>query len=838
MVFQKKSAIIRKEKLIANNIKRGIESKARYAEEKARWEAAEQAEAAAQMSPTKSAACCGRRVVKLQFLADSLWCDFCGDSLCLKFVENEERKGLASDFTIRCHRCLLVYRVHSDEKGGLRLKAALGCMDSGVGHEQFNKLLSVMNLPPLYRNTFIRAQECVGQSLASVARNSCKEAIQLEKGVTEDSTRARRTLSESNVDNIPMETSPCSENPEDPPIPNIPDSTPRRARRVTICETVSIAAKGDMGWDKRGNGRSYNSHSGRMSVMAALSNKILAYDVVSNYCAKCARGATPGDHKCAKNYDGCAKGMEPHSASKLIASNVDLQEAGVVIGQFIGDRDSSTIARLRRDCSHPVEKIIDLNHTMSGFNNALYKNCPKYKWLKSNIIDYLKRALGYAIKQHKGDAEGVRAAIMIIEKHTFGEHEECGDWCGAKEDPANYIFKSLPRQTGFTEEKYPGWRSDFHAVLLSQAREAENLAPCGSTQQNESFNHMAVTRARKSRFYTGTEANFLRVSAAVCEKNLGSAYTEQVFGNSALSPPAFRTRLNVERGKRSGMASVMERASEAASGPSWLPELIHVTDACVPVIIDLETTGFLATDQIVQIAVKCGTEQQSWYMVPTKKIHPGAAAVTGLNMRNGKLYLHDCCKDTTTPTEVARQLLQFLASCGSSVFLTGRNIIQFDAPRIIKFMKEQGFLKEFGKCVAGFTDTLPLLKQGTVKKQAELAKKYLTGTAWEDLQQSAHNALTDCIVLEGLLNHFEVSNDLLWKSLMTFRAFMERQVALKKINEILPSLQPLSTYVTKHMIGKMAFAGVTIDELEEVYEEKQLNGLVACLGVQINGKPR
>lgn len=67
-----------------------------------------------------------------------------------------------------------------------------GCMDSGVGHEQLNKLLSVMSLPPLYRNTIIRAQECVGQSLASVARNSCKEAIQLEKSLTEDSTRARR----------------------------------------------------------------------------------------------------------------------------------------------------------------------------------------------------------------------------------------------------------------------------------------------------------------------------------------------------------------------------------------------------------------------------------------------------------------------------------------------------------------------------------------------------------------------------------------------------------------------------------------------------------------------
>lgn len=129
---------------------------------------------------------------------------------------------------------------------------------------------------------------------------------------------------------------------------------------------------------------------------------------------------------------------EPHSAVKLVVKNPHLKEAGVIVDQFIGDKDSSTIAALRRESTHHITKITDLNHNTKSFNNALW-NLKKstQRWLTSAVIDYLKKLLNYAIHQNKNNVDGVRAAIMNIEKHTFGEHDGCGSWCNAKSDPEN-----------------------------------------------------------------------------------------------------------------------------------------------------------------------------------------------------------------------------------------------------------------------------------------------------------------------------------------------------------------------------------------------------------------
>lgn len=67
--------------------------------------------------------------------------------------------------------------------------------------------------------------------------------------------------------------------------------TPKRPRAASSNpEPVKITVKYDFGWDKRGNGFTYDSHSGRGAIFGNESNKILGYDVVSSYCAKCARG--------------------------------------------------------------------------------------------------------------------------------------------------------------------------------------------------------------------------------------------------------------------------------------------------------------------------------------------------------------------------------------------------------------------------------------------------------------------------------------------------------------------------------------------------------------------
>lgn len=59
-----------------------------------------------------------------------------------------------------------------------------GCIDSGVGHEQFNKLLSSMYLPTIHPRSMKLAEDRVGKSIVAVAQDSCVAAIAEEKELT------------------------------------------------------------------------------------------------------------------------------------------------------------------------------------------------------------------------------------------------------------------------------------------------------------------------------------------------------------------------------------------------------------------------------------------------------------------------------------------------------------------------------------------------------------------------------------------------------------------------------------------------------------------------------
>lgn len=58
----------------------------------------------------------GYRIVQIKKLADQMKCNFCQENLSFDAVENEERHGLASVFTIRCSKCLFLSKVETGEK--------------------------------------------------------------------------------------------------------------------------------------------------------------------------------------------------------------------------------------------------------------------------------------------------------------------------------------------------------------------------------------------------------------------------------------------------------------------------------------------------------------------------------------------------------------------------------------------------------------------------------------------------------------------------------------------------------------------------------------------------
>jgi len=115
--------------------------------------------------------------------------------------------------------------------------------------------------------------------------------------------------------------------------------------------------------------------------------------------------------------------MEPDIAIEIIAKNKDFEKHNVKLGTLIGDDDSSTIAAVRRECSHPVAKWSDLNHATKKLSKALWaQKIPK------DVIEYLKYCFGCALKKNKGNVEATENAIKNIIPHAFDEHAKC-EWC-------------------------------------------------------------------------------------------------------------------------------------------------------------------------------------------------------------------------------------------------------------------------------------------------------------------------------------------------------------------------------------------------------------------------
>jgi len=674
---------------------------------------------------------------------------------------------------------------------------------------------------------------------------------------------------------IAMEISPAS-TPPSPPSATAETPKSSRHRRDSVSDVVDITVSYDFGWDKRGNGFQYNSHSGRGCLIGKQTKKILGYRVVSAYCYMCARGLKPDNHVCARNYKGSSKGMEPKTAVDLIVKNPDLAEAGVRVSTVIADKDSSTTAALNRESSHPIRKIVDLNHEIKSVGKRLWKLKTKegYNFLTAVAIDYLKRCLSYAITANAGDAEKVKNAILNITPHTFGEHQGCSTtWCKAQNNP-EYKFKHLPGGKAFSN---PNFRRALTAIFTEESALAQQLAPVGSSLQNESFNHMCVTRAPKTRHYCGTNALQIRVASAVCTKNYGAGYLERSFQKAHLSPstskfrkalqkksewrgehqkkvPVKRRRLYLkmkntwkEAGASakegvsyaSGMASTMERAADASSIRSWLPEPTPLLQTCRPVLVDIETTGFSGDADIVQIAAKCGDAEFNAFIIPQKKFDPRASEVTGMTVEGGRLKRNGEVLTTVPAEQAVRDFFNFLKSCSSQVILAGHNFERFDGPRIMKLFAAHELAQHLCSITFGITDTLPLIKQGPIKKQALLASTYLKGPYWEDALKNAHDALADCRILQGLLHHFEVSDNQLIESVLPIKDFMEKCVSNNRRNRYRPQLMVMKNHgVSEGMIGKMAAQGVTIEELTQEYAKHGRRGLEVCLGVQLGGKPR
>ena len=215
--------------------------------------------------------------------------------------------------------------------------------------------------------------------------------------------------------------------------------------------------------------------------------------------------------------------MEPDVAAELA---VYASEHGAPVAVLVGDDDSCTIKKVRESVSHVVIKWSDTVHAKRLFATSLYALQTNHKGtLSGKVISYLLTCFGYALSQNKGNVQSLQKNLRAIVAHAFGKHDNCRtasvSWCGFLQDPNTYKHKSLPHGKDLQDEHL---QKDLSTVVEIFVKNADKLAPLGSSQANESLNNSVGSKAPKIRHYGASESNDYRVACAVGQKNIGYSY--------------------------------------------------------------------------------------------------------------------------------------------------------------------------------------------------------------------------------------------------------------------------------------------------------------------------
>ena len=145
--------------------------------------------------------------------------------------------------------------------------------------------------------------------------------------------------------------------------------------------------------------------------------------------------------------------------------------------------------------------------------------------MSQKVLEHFERCFTYALAQNKGNSENVKAAVLSIVPHSYGDHEKCGKWCGFIKSPSTHKHKYLPYGKDLTD---PSLREDLDKFFFQLAECGEKLAFFGSSKSNEALHNIISNKALKVRHYGESESMNFRSAAAVCQRNEGYEYTVQV----------------------------------------------------------------------------------------------------------------------------------------------------------------------------------------------------------------------------------------------------------------------------------------------------------------------
>ncbi|XP_068459800.1 DNA polymerase III PolC-type-like [Clinocottus analis] len=173
------------------------------------------------------------------------------------------------------------------------------------------------------------------------------------------------------------------------------------------------------------------------------------------------------------------------------------------------------------------------------------------------------------------------------------------------------------------------------------------------------------------------------------------------------------------------------------------------------VFFDLEATGLDTTVcNIIQLSAVCEGRVFNVYVLPQLELTASAKEVTGFTVRNGELLLRGSPVTTVPLAEALRSFMDFLRSFPRPVLLAAHSAMRFDAPVLLRVLRQLRLLEEFRQVVSGFVDTFPLSKnlhRLRSYSQVNMVRHFLKKS------YDAHNAVEDATMLEELFNHWSPS---------------------------------------------------------------------------------
>ena len=353
-----------------------------------------------------------------------------------------------------------------------------------------------------------------------------------------------------------------------------------------------------------------------------------------------------------------------------------------------------------------------------------------------------------------------------------------------------------------------------------------------------------------------------RVACAINNKNDGEQYIVRLAEKLSLSPGRYAKKCSLKKDfyskKRYAYSltqtfkkrrlflkkrkTELRNKKELSEGSTYEPDVglldldvvlsvANIDDKIEPIVVlfDLETGGLSKCADILQISVKFQDFIFSVYIKPSQKINEEASLITGLRYDDGHLTLHGNIIETVSLIEAMIAFYEFLYSLKKKCVLTAHNV-NFDYPRLLQATKTTFMEKHYRSIILGFADTLPLIKKCTKKKGKGQNKLETVAQSMNIDTSQAHNALDDVLILDKVLENFNITHENIIKHVVTIDEIDRREKFAKELPSALQQLNALNECRSLATRKKIVAARISFNMIVEAYEKDKFIGLQNLFG--------